>query len=137
MVLNGTQAAYDNAKAKENFMKIMNDCKDVVKATDADIKALMAKKLPESHEGLCLLECMFDHSKMMKDGKFDKDSAIELSIKPLNGDKEKEAKVKNMMEACATEIGAGDKDKCVNAKTIVECVEKKGKEFGFKWPGED
>lgn len=137
IAINSTSAEYDRAKAKEHFMKIMEDCKGETKSTDADVKALMSKKMPESHEGLCMLECMFEKSGFMKDGKFDKDGSLEKTLPALNGDKEKEDKVKTMMNECDSEIGAGDGDKCVTAKKIVECIENKGKAFGFKWPGQE
>lgn len=118
-------------------MQIMGECQAATKASEDDIKSLMAKKLPATHEGLCMIECMFSKTKLMKDGKFDKDGAIEVTVPAMNGDKDKEAKVKQMMEACAKDIGAGDADKCVNAKKVVECIEAKGKSFGFKYPGQD
>lgn len=137
LAINLTLGAYDHAKSKEEMMKVMGECKTEAKATDDDIKALMANKLPSSHEGLCMVECIFSKGKIMKNGKFDKASAIEVTTPAMKGDKDKEAKVKQMMEDCDKEIGAGDADKCVNAKKVVECIEAKGKSFGFKYPGQE
>lgn len=120
-------------KLKEAAMLIVNDCKTQVGATDADIEALKAHKLPASKEGLCMLQCLFNTGKIMENGKLNKEGAIEFFTPGLKGDADKVDKMKQMINLCEKEIGDGS-DGCENAKLIIECTVKHGREFGFTFP---
>lgn len=119
---------------KEAAMMLVNDCKVKVKASDADVKALKEKKIPDSHEGLCLIECLFSTAKIMENGKFSKQGTIDLVEPAMKGDAGKIKKMKSMMDECEKEIGDGDADPCKTAKLIAVCTTTKGKSFGFKFP---
>lgn len=119
---------------REAARKIMKECKDKVGASDADIEALKMHKMPESHEGFCMLECVFDSGKIMQEGKFSKSGMIE-GFKPLIGDdKAQQESLEKLAATCETELGAGSDDKCENAKQLVECIIKNGKSHGFEMP---
>ncbi|RZB84934.1 PBP GOBP domain containing protein [Asbolus verrucosus] len=112
---------------KEMAKKMITECKTKSGASDADLEMLTKKKVPESHEGLCMLECLLDTSEIMDEGRFSKDGMTE-GFKMLAGDDE--AKAKNFEElasTCDKEIGDGDKDKCVTAKLVMECIMKNAK----------
>ncbi|XP_044267013.1 general odorant-binding protein 19d-like [Tribolium madens] len=118
---------------RENARKVMMDCKDKVGASDADVEALKMHKMPESHEGFCMLECVFDSAKIMQDGKFSKSGMVE-GFKPLIGDdKAKLESLEKLSATCEGELGNGE-DKCETAKRLVECVIKNGKSHGFEIP---
>lgn len=124
----------DKAAMKDAAMVLINDCKTKVGATDADLEMLKMKKIPETQEGLCLIECILNTVKMMENGKFSKDGAIQAITPAMKGDDEKIGKMKKMMDVCEKEIGEGDSDPCKTAKLIVECTSKHGPEYGFNYP---
>ncbi|EFA12066.1 general odorant-binding protein 19d [Tribolium castaneum] len=118
---------------RENARKLMTSCKDKVGASDADVEALKMHQMPESREGFCMLECVFDSAKIMQDGKFSKSGMIE-GFKPLIGDdKAKLESLEKLSATCESELGDGE-DKCETAKRLVECVIKNGKTHGFEVP---
>ncbi|KAJ3633687.1 hypothetical protein MTP99_010621 [Tenebrio molitor] len=124
----------DKDAIKEAAKEVIMECKSKAGASDADIQALKDHKMPESHEGLCMLECIFDSSKIMENGKFSKSGMIE-GFKPLVGeDQEKQERLSQLASTCENEIGDGDSDKCQTAKLLVECIIKNGKTHGFEMP---
>nr|AZK90215.1 odorant binding protein 11 [Holotrichia oblita] len=121
----------DKEKLREAAKTIMYDCKDKVSASDADVQSLLDKTLPTTKEGACLLECIFTTSKVMKDGTLDKDATLKTLESVLKKDKDKEAKMTQVLDACQKEIGKGTDDKCQTAKMIAECLQKQGKLAGL------
>ncbi|XP_017785216.1 PREDICTED: general odorant-binding protein 19d-like [Nicrophorus vespilloides] len=128
--------AEDNKVSKEKLreaaMIIVNDCKEKEGASDEDIAALKEHKLPKSEKGLCMIQCLYNTIKIMKDGKFNKAGAIEVSSQALKGDEAKLTKMKEVMNECEKEIG--ETTGCQVAKLITECIAKHGKEFGITIP---
>lgn len=125
----GQQVGTD--KMVEAGMILVNDCKQKVGASDEDVEMLKMKKLPATPEGLCLVECIFNTAKIMKNGKFYKQGTIDVLEPAFKGNATKIDNMKHMMDLCEKEIGDGDADSCKTAKMIVDCTSKHGTEFGF------
>nr|AIX97066.1 odorant-binding protein 20 [Dastarcus helophoroides] len=121
-------------KMQAEAKKLVAACKDKVKASDADVEALKAQKIPETHEGLCLIECLFDGAKIMQNGKFDKNGMMTAFSAALKEQGKSPDKLKSLGDACEKDVGEGDKDKCVTAKMLVECFAKKAKEMNLEYP---
>lgn len=41
--------------------KLFNDCKDKEKATDEDVKTMMARDIPTTRTGKCLIACVHEN----------------------------------------------------------------------------
>nr|USF20776.1 odorant-binding protein [Lasioderma serricorne] len=103
---------------------VLRRCQKLTGASDADLDAISRRKIPETHEGLCLLECILNKAQIMKDGKFNKETAVK-AIKPfVGGNPEMNKKVFDFMEKCESHVGKGSKDKCETAKMVAECSSK-------------
>lgn len=113
---------------------VMNNCKTKVGASDEDMKTLQDHKLPTSHAGLCLLECLLTRGNMMKDGKFYKQGFISASTPSMKGNAENIQKMKDMADACEKEVADAGADHCETSRNIVKCTSDKGKAFGYKFP---
>lgn len=116
----------------KELMELMQTCKNKVGANGADLTAIMQKKIPESHSGKCLVECLFSAGNFMKDGKLNKQGVVAAATPSMKGDSEKIKKLKAMMDECAKEVNVADP--CETAKNIVVCCTSKGKSFGFSFP---
>lgn len=118
------------------MVKLAKECQEKTGASDADLDALRARKVPETKEGICMFECFFEKSKVMVDGKYSKEGLVDALTPLMHGDETKIEKLKEMSVACEKELGAGGADKCETAKMVMECTAKKGKEFGFEYPND-
>lgn len=65
-------------KLKDRLTAMITDCQKTSRASEADLSAIREKKMPTSHEGQCLMECVFSATKIMNNGNFDKDSALKV-----------------------------------------------------------
>lgn len=63
---------------KAKLKTMITDCQKTTHASEADLSALRERRMPSSHEGQCLIECIFSTTKIMKDGKIDKSGAMEV-----------------------------------------------------------
>lgn len=123
-----------NDQMKEIAKMMINDCKEEVGASDDDVASLNVKKMPSSHAGLCLVECLFRSADIMKDGRLYKEGAMNILSGVFKDDSEKISKLSSMLDACEKEIGEGGKDSCETAKMVVDCTMKLGSKFGFEFP---
>nr|WKF45141.1 odorant-binding protein 8 [Podabrus annulatus] len=74
-------------KLRENFHKLLTDCKDVVGATDADVDQFKHRITPESDAGKCMIACFNKKIKIQDpDGNINPDAtrAAAETIKDLN-----------------------------------------------------
>lgn len=120
------------AAPDKDLMELMQTCKNKVSASAADLASIMQKKIPESHNGKCLIECLFNAGNFMKDGKFNKQGFLTAATPSMKGDAGRIKKLKAMAEECAKEVNVADA--CETAKNIVVCSTSKGKNFGFTFP---
>lgn len=127
-----TTTSVQPAGPDKDLMELMQNCKNKVSASAADLAAIMQKKIPDSHSGKCLIECLFTAGNFMKDGKFNKQGFVTAATPSMNGDGGKIKKLKAMAEECAKDVNVADS--CETAKNIVVCATSKGKSFGFSFP---
>ena len=124
----------DKKVLREKGIQLLQGCKEKVKASDTDLKQLMSHSIPESPEGLCMLECVFDTSKLMQNGKYSKSGFIQ-GLQPLIGDDQSKRKnVEKLASACEKEIGNAEQDKCQIAKLLVQCIVKNSGSYGINIP---
>lgn len=103
-------------------------------ATTADLEALREKRMPDTHNGLCMVECTFDRLRIMKGGKFDADGLMRVVTPFLKSNTAKLTGMRRLSQVCDKELGKGDRDKCKTARLLVDCVVKHGREFGLNIP---
>lgn len=66
-------------KVRERLVATITECQKTTHASEADMAAIREKRMPTSHEGQCLMECVFSATKIMNNGKFDKNSAVKVT----------------------------------------------------------
>ncbi|RZC39665.1 uncharacterized protein BDFB_007699, partial [Asbolus verrucosus] len=114
-------------KFVQKIKQVSEDCTAETKASQDDIKTLLEHKIPDSHEGKCMIFCFHKHFHIQnEDGslnKIDGVSALE-AIKEHN--REVYDKVVQVYSTC-TETAATDSDPCVYASHLAECAVHEGK----------
>lgn len=122
-----------SAAPDKEMLDLIQTCKTTAGATPADVTTIMARKLPDSHAGKCMVQCLFTAANFMtKDGKFNKQGFVAGATPAMKGDSDKIKKLKAMAENCAKQVNVADS--CETAKNIVVCSTSKGKGFGFQFP---
>lgn len=121
-------------QTKEKISGLLVECQKSSHASDADVQLIKDKKMPSTHEGLCMMECVFEAAKIMKDGRFNKVSTVQALAGAMKGDQGKIKKLGELADTCDKEVGKGNNDKCITAKMVLECVQKHGKDSGFQLP---
>ncbi|KAG5667144.1 hypothetical protein PVAND_015141 [Polypedilum vanderplanki] len=96
------------------MMATLDACKITTGATDADIAKLMIHEKPETQEGKCLANCLYESMGLLKDGKLSKEGFLTWG-KILNTD---DAHVKVLAE-CEDE---SDPDVCESGMKIGYCL---------------
>lgn len=72
------QTAKDS-KQREKLASMIMDCQKTTHASLADLNAIREKRMPSSHEGQCMIECVFSATKIMKNGNYDKAGALQVN----------------------------------------------------------
>ncbi|CAH0557401.1 unnamed protein product [Brassicogethes aeneus] len=128
------QTGFVKEKLKENLMVTVKECQEESGASEVDMQTIKAKKIPQTETGLCMMECLFNKVKIMKEGKFNKEGML-IAVTPfLRGDLKKISKMRDFGDKCLEYIGEGSKEKCQDVKLLVECFQRYGKEYGLAIP---
>lgn len=78
MGLGATDTAKMDPKLKDRLTAMIADCQKTAHASETDMAAIREKRMPTSHEGQCLVECVFSATKIMSNGNLDKDNALKV-----------------------------------------------------------
>ncbi|GLV45711.1 Odorant-binding protein 19d [Carabus blaptoides fortunei] len=81
--------AVDENDIKEALLILAKECQEETGASDADLDAFRARKLPESPEGKRMVKCVVEKSKTMVDGKFSKEDLIAVLAPLMSAHEEK------------------------------------------------
>lgn len=80
MVLSKADVPKMDAKLKDRLLATLQDCQKTTHASEADISVIRQKRVPTSHEGQCLVECVFSATNIMTNGNFDKNNALKVGV---------------------------------------------------------
>ncbi|CAH0561505.1 unnamed protein product [Brassicogethes aeneus] len=106
-------------------------CVGEVKAQPGDIDTLLAHKVPETHEGKCLLFCIHKNFGIQKDdGGWSLEGGLQF-IEPLKADDPAMFEdLRKVGVTCSTKVEK-DADPCITAVNIAMCLVQEGKAFGI------
>ncbi|CRK97185.1 CLUMA_CG010582, isoform A [Clunio marinus] len=103
---------------KDMMMKIIETCKGVTGASDADIARFITHAPPETNEQKCLFACFLTSLNVIKDGKPVEESFIEMIKTVTGGDAEKMKIAADVFAKCSGLVAG--KDPCDDAVNFVE-----------------
>lgn len=118
---------------KRSLTTILTECMTKSGADIPDLQAISEKRLPDTHAGLCMVECALEHMKIMIDGKFDAESALRTISPFLRFQPSKLRQMTELAVLCDREVkdNSQGKDKCDIAKLVVRCIGKHGDNYGM------
>ncbi|XP_044254554.1 general odorant-binding protein 19d-like [Tribolium madens] len=111
--------------------KVSDECVAETQATRDDIRKLLNRKIPDSHEGKCMIFCFHKYFHIQNDdGSLNKMDAISLlePIKQFNRDIYN--KVVKIVNTCFDTAENND-DSCIYASNLAECAISESKSMGF------
>ncbi|XP_044254667.1 general odorant-binding protein 19d-like [Tribolium madens] len=105
-------------------------CVPETNASKDDINSLLERKMPESHEGKCLIFCFHKQFEIQNDdGSINRAGALK-ALEPLKADDaELYEKFVTIFKKC--ESAPVDGDSCIYAANLAECAVKEGKAVSF------
>nr|AGZ04905.1 odorant binding protein 5 [Sogatella furcifera] len=113
-----------------DMQTVFNNCREEASATEDDIKTFRAQQIPSTTTGKCMLACMFNHSGLMKEGKYDSEGALKLVGQVFAADPVKLGKAKTLINTCSDEV-KNENDKCEIASKIADCTVKMTSQVGL------
>nr|AGZ04925.1 odorant binding protein 6 [Laodelphax striatellus] len=118
------------AADSSDMLTVFNKCRDKTSATEDDIKTFRAQQIPSTTTGKCMLACMFNHSGLMKDGKYDSEGALKLVGQVFADNPIKLGKARQLINGCTDEVKK-ENDKCEIASKIADCTVKMSSQVGL------
>nr|AXB87325.1 odorant-binding protein 10 [Tropidothorax elegans] len=117
----------DEAKA------IVNECRTTYNIEIDQIKSgIENKKLPETENGKCFVECVMEKGGVLADGKLNVDRAKELNAKKLAEKPDIKEKADQVIDACKDV--AKPEEKCEYGVAITKCVIEHSEKLGIPAP---
>ncbi|XP_057659039.1 uncharacterized protein LOC130895635 isoform X1 [Diorhabda carinulata] len=114
----------------EKVTKFAGKCMEETKATNEDIAMLMAHQTPSTHEGICMISCMYKAFGVQNaDGTMNPDEGINMLGKIKDTDPDLFEKMEAVVNKCRdTPV---EEDPCITALNVAKCLMKEGKEMGL------
>nr|AGO81740.1 odorant-bindingn protein 7 [Nilaparvata lugens] len=106
-----------------DMLAVFNKCREEAGATEDDIKNFRAQQIPSTTTGKCMLACMFNHSGLMKDDKYNSEGALKLVSQVFADNPVNLGKAKQLINGCTDEV-KNENDKCEIASKIAHCTVK-------------
>ncbi|KAE8573981.1 uncharacterized protein [Halyomorpha halys] len=127
-----TIEAEENVKAK--IAKVFNTCKEKNPVTEDEIGAFRKADIgfSYSHDAKCMLACMLEEGKMLRDGKYMKENALIMADVFHIDDFDEAAKARKVIENCAIEVPEVGPDPCEFAFKMAVCGANESKKLGMK-----
>ncbi|XP_019868781.1 general odorant-binding protein 19d-like [Aethina tumida] len=127
-----------NAISKGVIEQFVNQVKDIggkcigeTNAKPDDIGSLLSHKIPDSHEGKCLLFCIHKGFNFQNaDGSLNGQGALKMLDPLKEDDPEAYEKLRNIAITCGAKVTI-DSDPCQTASNIAQCVFDEAKANGF------
>ncbi|XP_001813655.2 uncharacterized protein LOC100142391 [Tribolium castaneum] len=115
----------------QKIKKVSEDCIAETQATKDDIKTLLEHKIPDSHEGKCMIFCFHKHFQIQnEDGSLNKVAAISLLEPIKDHSQDIYDKVVKIFNTCF-DSAERDDDSCIYASNLAECAIRESKSLGL------
>ncbi|XP_060532266.1 general odorant-binding protein 28a-like [Cylas formicarius] len=114
----------------EEIQRVGVECIKETSAAQSDIAELMAKKMPSTHEGKCMLFCFSKHYNMMNDDGSLVANGIESWEKIKNNDAELYEKIVQIHKTCH-DSAVIDEDPCETATGLAKCGMEEARKAGL------
>nr|AIX97135.1 odorant-binding protein 12 [Rhyzopertha dominica] len=122
------------SRMMEKVVSVAEECQKETGASQDDMKELLEKKPPSTHEGKCVVSCV---GKKLGMGTEDGYADIEGTKKALEGVKAEDEEAYNKLvqaaEQCKDEVPYNE-DHCISSAEFAICAQKKVKEIGIEFP---
>nr|QCZ25102.1 odorant binding protein 45 [Nezara viridula] len=96
---------------------------------DEVVAAVKDKKLPESENGKCFMECVMEKFGVLNDGKFDPEKAKSIASGKIGNKPELLEKVNTVIDKCNAEVS--NPGKCEYGVGLAKCAMKYAKEMNI------
>ncbi|XP_044254553.1 general odorant-binding protein 19d-like [Tribolium madens] len=115
----------------QKIRKVSEECVAETQATKDDIKTLLDHKIPDSHEGKCMIFCFHKHFHIQNDdGSLNKVDAIS-SLEPIKQHSQDiYDKVVKIFNTCF-DTAENNNDSCIYASNLAECAIRESKSMGL------
>ncbi|CAG9827951.1 unnamed protein product [Diabrotica balteata] len=128
--------AIDPKLVSEFMEKLANfgeKCMIETKTTSEDVARIMAHQLPETHEGKCMISCVYKAFKIQnEDGTMNSDETLKLMEQIKDSDPELFEKMMKVFKTCHGRPELIVVDPCVTAVNMGVCAVIEGKALGIK-----
>ncbi|KAI7815521.1 odorant binding protein [Rhyzopertha dominica] len=131
------------SRMMEKVVSVAEECQKETGASQDDMKELLEKKPPSTHEGKCVVSCvgkklgMYTELFYLLQGTEDGYADIEGTKKALEGVKAEDEEAYNKLvqaaEQCKDEVPYNE-DHCISSAEFAICAQKKVKEIGIEFP---
>ncbi|CAG9827947.1 unnamed protein product [Diabrotica balteata] len=116
----------------EKVTKFGEKCMAETHATSDDVGQIMAHQIPESHEGKCMVSCVYKAFKIQnEDGSMNPDETLKLMEKVKESDAELYEKLMKVFTTCQGKKELIVDDPCVTAVNVGACAVTEGKAAGI------
>nr|AXB87329.1 odorant-binding protein 14 [Tropidothorax elegans] len=121
-------------KMNEKIQKAFNNCKEKHNPPEGDLDMMKKKDLEfkYSKEAKCMIACMLEEGKILKDGKYNKENALVMSDVLHKDDADEAAKARQVVETCYKEHPEVGSDQCEYAYQLAICGGHEAKKLGMK-----
>nr|AQY18966.1 odorant-binding protein [Galeruca daurica] len=114
----------------EKVTQFAGQCMAETKATDDDMAKLMAHEEPATHEGKCMISCMYKKFGIQNDdGTMNPDEGMNMISKIKESDPDVYEKMVAVVNKCRD--SPVDEDHCITALDAAKCLIKEAKEMGL------
>ncbi|CAG9827950.1 unnamed protein product [Diabrotica balteata] len=121
------------AEVTEKITNFAETCMAETKATSEDVAQMMAHKIPESHEGKCMISCIYKAFKLQnEDGTMNPDETLKILEKIKESDEELYEQLMKVFKICRGKPELLVADPCITAVNVGTCVVTEGKALGIK-----
>ncbi|XP_037051016.1 uncharacterized protein LOC119084968 [Bradysia coprophila] len=104
---------------KQTFHKLLKNCAEKEKASQADIDDFIATKPAVEPQAKCFRACLHETFGSMKDNKFSREGFMAMMNMKFEGDAEKMKIANEVADTCANEE---DSDRCEAGAKICKCL---------------
>ncbi|XP_050498165.1 uncharacterized protein LOC114329395 [Diabrotica virgifera virgifera] len=121
------------ASFMEKVTKFGEKCMAETKATSDDVARIIAHQIPETHEGKCMVSCVYKAFKIQnEDGTMNSDETLKLMERIKESDAELYENLIKVFKICHGKPELIVADPCLTAVNVGTCAVTEGKALGIK-----
>ncbi|XP_030748122.1 uncharacterized protein LOC115876469 [Sitophilus oryzae] len=98
------------------------DCKEKSGVGEKDYERIKMRKLPESDEGICMVECLFAKLHIIENDKFNKRGFVLIFTPAFAGNIKQLRKLRELGDVCDKEIYPDKDNECSLTGQILNCL---------------